>query len=108
MGHWNWLAERGVDARTGDAVAANRIGTGSQEPPCGARPPAGGRLSVSRSRLACCRPRLSRAVAKGKLRLPRQFMPHMPGLLHRPLGQEGISALFDAPLARAENVESSC
>jgi predicted nuclease of predicted toxin-antitoxin system len=37
-----------------------------------------------------------------------QFMPHMPGLLHRPLGQEGISALFDAPFARAEKVESSC
>jgi hypothetical protein len=36
-------------------------------------------------------------------------MPHMPGVGQRPPeGQEGISALFDAPWARAEKVESSC
>jgi len=28
-----------------------------------------------------------------------KFMPHMPGLLQRPLGQAGISADFDEPLA---------
>src|ERR1035438_2293780 len=36
-------------------------------------------------------------------------MPHMPGVGQRPPeGQEGISALFDAPWARAGEVESSC
>src|ERR1035441_7332444 len=36
-------------------------------------------------------------------------MPHMPGVGHRPPeGQVGISALFEAPLAWAEKVESSC
>jgi hypothetical protein len=35
------------------------------------------------------------------------FMPHMPGLLHRPLGQLGISADLGEPLACAANVESS-
>ena len=37
-----------------------------------------------------------------------QFIPHMPGLLHLPLGQTGMSALFDEPLACAANVECSC
>src|SRR5215475_12745041 len=36
-----------------------------------------------------------------------QFIPHMPGLLHRPLGQAGTSALFDPPLTCAAKVESS-
>jgi hypothetical protein len=34
------------------------------------------------------------------------FMPHMPGLLQRPLGQTGPSACL-GPAAWAENVENS-
>jgi hypothetical protein len=34
------------------------------------------------------------------------FMPHMPGLLQRPLGQTGPSACF-GPAAWAANVENS-
>jgi hypothetical protein len=34
-------------------------------------------------------------------------MPHMPGLLHLPLGQAGTSADFE-PAAWAANVECSC
>jgi len=37
-----------------------------------------------------------------------QFMPHMPGLLHAPLGQEGIPADLEAPLECAAKVECSC
>jgi hypothetical protein len=38
-------------------------------------------------------------------------MPHMPGLLHRPLGQDGISMDFEMdlePPAWAAKVEYSC
>lgn len=37
-----------------------------------------------------------------------QFMPHMPGLLQRPLGQTGISADLEPPPACAAKVECSC